>query len=212
MKHLLFLISISLYLVCPHIIKADVVGSAHDFSVNGWSGGKICLPCHAPHNTNTNITAPLWNHEMSTATYTLYQSPTLSGPIDQPGSISKLCLSCHDGTVALDSFGGATGSVTISGDRNIGTDLTDDHPIGVTWYHQTIDNDTPSSHCMRCHVDIPIASRDMPLPFFEDDVDRARLECATCHEPHNNVPDGNEKMLRISIKSGSGLCLHCHDK
>ncbi len=50
----------------------------------------------------------LWNHALSTATYTMYDntwSPTITGAQDaQPTGHSKLCLGCHDGTVGIDTF------------------------------------------------------------------------------------------------------------
>ena len=67
---------------------------------------------------------PLWNHKVTTATYTLYSSPTLKATLSQPTHYgSKLCLSCHDGTVALDSFGGNTGTTFIDSSNSVGTDL-----------------------------------------------------------------------------------------
>ena len=86
------------------VIAQTIVGSAHDFSGEGWSGGEICLPCHTPHNADTTEPdAPLWNHAVTSALYTLYDSPTMDVAPEQPRPASKLCLSCHDGTVALDS-------------------------------------------------------------------------------------------------------------
>ena len=88
-----------------------IVGSAHDFSGQGWSGGQICVPCHTPHKANITVAdAPLWNHALTAATFTLYSSPTLNATLTQPGGGSKLCFSCHDGTVAINSFGGTTDS------------------------------------------------------------------------------------------------------
>jgi len=44
----------------------------------------------------------LWNHQMSSVTnYIVYTSPTLKAVVGQPDGSSRLCLSCHDGTVAL---------------------------------------------------------------------------------------------------------------
>ncbi|MCP4667023.1 MAG: cytochrome C, partial [Deltaproteobacteria bacterium] len=158
---------------------AVISGSAHDFSTFGWSNNEICLPCHTPHNANTLPDAPLWNHELTTASYTLYTSSTLDATMGQPDGRSKLCLSCHDGTVAIDSFGGVTGGTTITGDANLGTDLRDDHPVSFEW-------GTPhpilGAPCLKCHfgaVD--------PLPFFDNGSgNNNRLECATCHDVHNS--------------------------
>lgn len=115
--------------------RGGIVGSKHDFTAQGWSGGQLCMVCHTPHHADTSVTgAPLWNHQTTMATYTLYSSPTLDSKPTQPTHYgSKLCLSCHDGTVALDSFGGKTGTTFISGNAKIGTDLRGTHPIGIIY-------------------------------------------------------------------------------
>lgn len=192
----LTLLAAGLLLLAPVSARAKITGSAHDFSGAGWSGNRICRPCHTPHSAGSTTQAPLWNHAVTTATYTLYSSPTMDVPVQQPGEVSKLCLSCHDGTVALDSFGGNTGSNMISGPALIGTDLSNDHPVGIEWKHQTV------SACSPCHYihGNPYSYR---VRFYNK-----RVECASCHDPHNN--GSQEKgMLRVSM-AGSELCLECH--
>ncbi|MCP5103244.1 MAG: cytochrome C, partial [bacterium] len=171
----------------------------------GWAGGEICLPCHTPHNADPygdNITdAPLWNHDADmTTVYTLYSSPTMNVAPEQPRGISKLCLSCHDGVIALDSFGGATGGTPISGDAMLDTTLADDHPISIEWVHQL---EIRSGQCMSCHSVHPNAFISV-LPFFDGYV-----ECASCHDVHNTV--GYDHLLRLP-RQNSEICLHCHGK
>ena len=137
----------------------DITGSAHDFSAAGWADNQICKPCHTPHNADISLTGRLWAHTMSTATYRSHggavSDPNLNdnsastesalGVVGQTDmdSASRLCLSCHDGTVALDSFMGKTGGTAGSfigtgGDRggvnsNLlsgANDLANDHPVG----------------------------------------------------------------------------------
>ncbi len=179
---------------------ANIEGSPHDFSSSGWSGGEICLPCHTPHNASMVISdAPLWNHLVTSATFTVYSSPTMKGSALQPRGPSKLCLSCHDGTVALDSFGGNGGGNMISAAANIGTALTDDHPISIYWNHQNEIN----SICLKCHNPRPTDFNPI-LPFFN-----RYIECSTCHDVHNK--SGFSHLLRKSMQS-SELCFHCHGK
>ena len=90
-----------------------ITNSDHDFTGEGWADSEICKPCHVPHNAVTGLIAPLWNHEVTTATYTLYSSSTLDSSVGQPEGRSKLCLSCHDGTVAIDNFGGFAGGTVL---------------------------------------------------------------------------------------------------
>ena len=191
-KKYIFTFIIILLLSSP-IFSQGIVGSKHDFSELGWSDGEVCKACHTPHNASDQTGAPLWNHTMSAETYTVYTSSTLYGAPNQPGTQSKLCLSCHDGTVALDSFGGQSGNTHLTGNANMGSDLSDDHPIGIDWNH----NDYNTIDCGNCHWD-------MPIPFFD-----RKVECSSCHDAHN--ASNNDHFLRKTMV-GSELCLHCHGK
>jgi len=199
------LLALSALLVPGFLVPSDgsIVGSKHDFSRQGWSGGRICLPCHTPHNANTTLTnAPLWNHAVTTATYTLYSSDTLNAQLEQPSSSSRLCLSCHDGTVAIDSFGGQVGSRMVTGDALIGTDLRGTHPISFEYTSSLANEDgglwDPTS-----------APSGLGGTIETDLLIRGKVECSSCHDAHNK--DGNEALLRID-NQGSALCLTCHDK
>ncbi|MCC6206530.1 MAG: hypothetical protein IT488_00025, partial [Gammaproteobacteria bacterium] len=105
----------------------------------------------------------MWNRRLSSETYTTYSSTSLDavppgGVLPQPGGKSKLCLSCHDGTIALGPVnvlnreehlspgkeipftGTAAGGTIPAGlgtttgfTRRIGVDLTNDHPISFTY-------------------------------------------------------------------------------
>ena len=112
--------------------QAVIQGTAHDLSA--VSGGKVCGFCHTPHRAIAQT--PLWNHSLSTAVYKIYESSSLEADVGQPTGSSKLCLSCHDGTIALDQTvtGSSGGSTFIEpGAANLGTDLSDDHPISIFW-------------------------------------------------------------------------------
>ena len=176
----------------------SIVGSAHDFSSQGWSRGEICIMCHAPHNAVKPQLVPLWNHLTTTVAFTLYSSSSLHNTPGQPGAHSKSCLSCHDGTVAIDSFGGTTGSRFISGPALIGTDLSDDHPIGIGFSHEN------GLNCLNCHGMHPFGFVSV-LPFFD-----GKVEGATCHDVHNMRVAGPQLVRKTLTKSA--LCLHCHAK
>ena len=149
---------------------ADVRGTPHNLSSAGpgtlraQSETQVCVFCHTPHSATPGAT-PLWNRKLSGATYTVYTSSSLDaniiqGQLDQPGGSSKLCLSCHDGTLAIGSVnvlngqgssttqgtvsvpmvGTGPGGVMASGEgtttgftRYLGTDLRNDHPISLTY-------------------------------------------------------------------------------
>jgi len=200
------------------IAQAGISGSKHDFGAFGWAKNQICLPCHAPHNTIVKdangvlVAGPLWNHTLSTATYDLYYDAAglkVTGKVD---TNSMLCLSCHDGTVAVDSFGGGAGTQQLTGGL-LGTDLTNDHPIGeaAIW-----PNPNPS---FMVDPALRTAAGIMPLRNLADG--RAAVGCTSCHEPHNRKNQANMLWVNNSgaattvdgrAVSGSALCLNCHKK
>ena len=183
----------------------SIVFSKHNLSVSGPGSlrssteADICIFCHAPHNT-TGL-APLWNHDLSAAIYTPYSSSTLKATVGQPTGASKLCLSCHDGTVALGMVANRSATIPMqsgvttipSGRTRIGTDLSAHHPISFTY-------------------DAVLATaqgelRDPATLLQEVRLDRSgQLQCTSCHDPHNNQY-GN---FLVKDNTGSALCLKCH--
>ena len=201
---------------------AGIAGSVHDFSGSIFSGGQICVVCHAPHNVQGFLGAPLWNHDVSTATYTLYSSLTLDATINQlapqgpntTGGPSRLCLSCHDGTVAVDSFGGATGTVFITGAANFGTDLSDDHPI--SFVYDTALATTDGGLADPAAATVTIGGGAFTRTGLIQDVMLIgdSVECSSCHSVHNDYVVGGiggDPLLKIS-KLSSAICLACHTK
>lgn len=184
------------------IAAAQITGSDHDFSGQGWTqNDQICVVCHAPHNNTTVAAAPLWNHDSSTGPWTMYGGSDIQGAIDAaPSGVSLLCLSCHDGTVALDSFGGATGTAFLTGTENIGTDLSNDHPISIV-YDNVADTGLAAPT-----VGSGVAGG---TTIAADMLYSGKVECASCHDVHNSFGIG--ALLKKSNAS-SGLCLTCHLK
>lgn len=130
---------------------------------------------------NSAPVAPLWNRALSGATYTPYTSSTLDAAVDQPTGSSKLCLSCHDGTIALGAVisraqaiemaGGVT--VMPAGPALLGTDLGDDHPISFVYDGALSAQDAQLRH--------PGTLTDAVK------LDRTgQLQCRSCHDPHDN--------------------------
>jgi len=204
------LLRLSTLLVCVLLIAGvgygqTIVGSKHDFSNENWNNtGEICIVCHTPHNADASVQdAPLWNHQLTTATYTLYNSGTFDATAGQPGGSSKLCLSCHDGTVAVDNFGSRTnGNDFVSGDKLIGTDLSNDHPVSFVYDASLATTDGGL-------FDPVTANSGLGGTIDQDLLISSKVQCASCHDVHNG--SGLGKLLRIS-NSGSGLCLTCHNK
>ncbi|MBL8487634.1 MAG: hypothetical protein JNK22_11130 [Rhodocyclaceae bacterium] len=192
-----------------------ITGSAHDFSTKAWSGGRICVACHTPHKADTTTTdAPLWNHKNSTATYTMYSSATLNATGLAVGGRSKLCLSCHDGTVAVDNFGGvATPSTFITAANNLGNNLGDDHPVGFAYNTALATADGSLEDPATKTVTIGTGTTTKTGTIASVMLFAGKMECSTCHDVHNTFTVGaaGTGMVKIS-NAGSALCIACHKK
>jgi len=237
---------------------ANVANSKHNLSATGTGlittsdDDQVCVFCHTPHGATISPGAPLWNRRLSTQTYTTYTSSsldaeTIAGQLQQPAGSSKLCLSCHDGSLAIGAVnvsggqqnvtfnmtGTGAGGEMPAGDgaqtgytRNLGIDLTNDHPISLTF-------DTT----------LAIADGELRDPATSDEIglrspgvrpmfpleptgpaNESQMQCASCHDPH--LPDtGGEprKFLRGNRlqqidpvgafdADNDIACLGCHDK
>ena len=193
------------------VSAGTIAGSAHDFSTQGWSSGQTCLPCHTPHKSNTTVAdAPLWNHALSTAVYTLYASPTLNAVLAQPSGGSKLCFSCHDGTVAINSFGGTTGTNFIGSGDKIGPDLRSEHPIGFTYDTTLASTDGSLKNPAVATVTIGAGTTTKTGTIAATMLFGGKLECASCHDVHNTFTNGG-KLLKVT-SAGSAICIACHSK
>ncbi len=154
---------LALGLFSGSVLAAGIANSKHDLSNNasntaGSASGagangttEICVFCHTPHGSAASTNGPLWNRTASAASYTNYaNAESMDSAGLTPSSSSLACLSCHDGTVAMDSLvnkpGSGTGAPTYtwagaafttkllsSAAALIGSDLRNDHPIGVAY-------------------------------------------------------------------------------
>ncbi|MFQ5773641.1 MAG: cytochrome c3 family protein [Kiloniellaceae bacterium] len=179
----------------------DVVNTVHNLSVSGPGPFKslnidqVCVFCHTPHNAQPQ--GPLWNRQMSGQTYIQYGSTTLQAFPGQPTGKSRLCLACHDGTVALGALGNLPPGVIndlqstfLSGRASLGTDLSDDHPISFPY-------DTA----------LQAADKELANPLTVGlPLENTELQCTTCHDPHERdiVP-----FLHRTSLNGE-LCTSCH--
>ena len=200
-------------LTCSVWMFSQITGSAHDFSAAGWnSTGRICIVCHTPHNADTTVAnAPLWNHEVTAvAAYTLYPSGgTMNATPAQPSGISLLCLSCHDGTVALDNFGGASGGTDfVSAANNVGTVLSDDHPIGFT-YDAALATADGGLHDPTTEPSGIVGGTTIHADLLGG---TGEMHCSSCHDVHDAAGTGIGGFLLVKSNAASALCLTCHDK
>jgi len=189
--------------------SASIVISKHNLSISGpgevksTTESRICVFCHTPHNAHRDIPY-LWNRSDQTTNYTPYQSSTMYAAIGQPTGASKLCLSCHDGTIALGAvlsqateipFAGGFRTLPNTRPSYLGTDLSDDHPISFS-YQTSIDQG---------NSELAVTNA-LPTEISLDDG--GQLQCTACHDPHDNTW-GN---FLVMSNQFSALCTGCHIK
>lgn len=196
-------------LPCTRAPGESVVNSVHNLAVGGpgsikaVSEGNVCVFCHTVHRASG--ATPLWNHTLSSVSnYVVYGSARLTSldvTVPQPNGSSRLCLSCHDGTVALGNVSSGAAQIQMqsgvtkmpAGAKNLGTDLSGDHPISFVY-------------------DAALAARDpevkdpSQLPATVKLDSQSRLQCTACHNPHDNQ-FGN---FLVMDNTGSALCTACH--
>lgn len=175
--------------------------------VKAASESQVCVFCHTPHNANQSVSSPLWNRGFSSATYTPYTSDSMDAITTQPTGDSKLCLSCHDGTIAIGTVGvlNGVGPVTIpmSGTgaggvipnglgastgftRNIGIALGNDHPISFAYNPALAAADGELRNPPVIVSGSTVVGNQIagvhPKPIFPLQSDQ--MQCSTCHDPH----------------------------
>lgn len=200
-------------------------------STDPTQGGtsQICVFCHTPHGGNTS--APLWNRATYVTTYGTYTSDVLAGlgywgaedPLSGNTHVkTAICLSCHDGTVALGSVANmpkdipgsftkikmGTDKIASTSAGYIGTDLSDDHPVAIRHDNSTINKSDPelkmpTTGSVRLYnmVNGKAAATNPQAP-------GDYVECTSCHDAHDNQYG---KFL-VGSNEASGICTSCHRK
>ena len=194
-----------LRLVVAPPVSAGIGETVHNLSVSGpgeiraMSEERICIFCHAPHGASTQ--APLWNRRDSRASYLFYESSTLDALVGQPTGATRLCLSCHDGTVALGELVSEPREIELNQpflDLDTGsleTDLADDHPVSFVYDHDL------------AAQDLELESSLTIRPPARLDAD-GRMQCTSCHDPHDNSLGS----FLLVDPFGGALCTACHRK
>jgi predicted CXXCH cytochrome family protein len=181
-------------IISPHNLSAGSPGQ-----IRATSEQEVCIFCHTPHNATA--IRPLWNRELPTSSYTVYASRSLDAQPGQPTGSSKLCLSCHDGTIALGAVASRSTVIQMAagvtvlppGASNLGTDLSDDHPISFVYNSALTQKDRALAH-----------PNSLPKTLRLDS--NGELQCTTCHDAHNNVYGDFLTMSNLH----SEMCTSCH--
>jgi predicted CXXCH cytochrome family protein len=191
--------------------KSSVVDSPHNLSVTGkgeirsMSETRVCIFCHSSHNASSE--GPLWNHETTPRQFQTYNRSTMVSNPEAPNGATKLCLSCHDGTVAVGAVRSMRGTIAMvnvgpSGEiptgrkSNLGTDLSGTHPVSVRFEQRSA-----------------IRKQSLRWPPFDAQsqvgVDaEGYVQCTSCHDPHGSR---STKYPFWQKESFSEVCTVCHD-
>jgi len=187
----------------PHALAAgSIADTAHNLSTSGKgeiksnTEDRICIFCHTPHASA--IDSPMWNRR--SRGYTNYESSTSDAVAGKNNGPSRLCLSCHDGTIALgDMVSGKRNrrghkndlrETFLKGRSNLGTDLSNDHPIAIIYDSELLFKDSGLRN--PDNVDLPLVENE--------------IQCTSCHDPHS---DKIPPFLHKSTLNGE-LCTTCH--
>jgi len=222
-------IAVSLVLACLALAAGNparaqgerVASTLHNLSASGpgeiraLDETEICKFCHIPHNAVEPV--PLWGHTLSRAEYRVPPVSAADGtrrPGGQPDGSSRLCLSCHDGTVALGDIGGQPRSTRMAGaqrltrDRSsyLGTDLSGSHPISFV---------VPDGHAPAMDGERDIGLKPRAAIQADGDVRldaEGKMQCTSCHDPHADRYYQPGRVPRFWVKpTVQEVCLTCHE-
>jgi hypothetical protein len=217
-----------------------IEGSPHDFSGPSYTWNTrrgVCSPCHSAHNTDPAQTIPLWNHQNSTGPFTMYTSPTLNyTPGSAPDGPSLACLSCHDGTVAINAPISGLGTNTgyyIDPAAKVGPDLHTTHPISFVYDAALATSDGGLENPLTYKIGDPKTALTVSTPpvpptwsgtsLTGKTIDQAllidhKMQCSSCHDVHKMIGSAPSSGILVKISGsdadsrGSLICRTCHIK
>lgn len=211
-----FLMSFFLFSSCIAFAQtlSGINDTKHNLSVTGpgdvraLTETRICIFCHTPHNAAPST--PLWNKSLEPVSYVLYSSSTLTAVPLPPNGPSRLCLSCHDGTLAPGAVLRPAGGIAVSGGiptgslSYLGLELKGDHPFSFS-YDDSVSN--------------PYAGlSSAPPPELTFYGFNNFVECSTCHDAHEDAyrsPDIHGNLTGKFLAEDnrySTLCIKCHSQ
>jgi hypothetical protein len=216
-ERVLCLLALLMVIFTPLWVSGQgILNSHHDFPTE-WKGtGRNCMPCHFPKDTLVRTELKhFWGKHTDGLVFQVF---SISNQDRNPGGNSKLCLSCHDGSIARNNHLSKPKSGKNVGLNTLG-DGSQEHPISIV-YNTSVGNTLKLRN--------PITTMSGLGESIEKDLlSGGRVEYTSCHDVHlpRNTQgcvgchrDGNYKSgvivdlsLRIS-NTNSNLCLTCHLK
>lgn len=217
-KNLVFIVLLSFY------NKSNSQGirlSHHDFRGGFWGGTKHCLPCHTPNVVDEKVAkTPLWNDEMTKVPFQIYTDHALEGTKGLPAGETKLCLSCHDGTIAINYHGGSTNKTAMFNNGKLIVNQRNNHLVSIAYDSVLISKNkklhdprtAPSGLGGTIQEDLLVNNKMVCTSCHDVHISRNTQGCAGCHLTR---PIGHKMTRSLSLRKsndGSALCLTCHKK
>ncbi len=225
MKKLLVVLLVIAIALVAGVAMANIAGSKHDLSSartatqTYYSSGAVtttetCVFCHTAHSASTTM-HPIWNRPAGSATFVTYGPTMANTPTMATASGSTaLCLSCHDGSTAMNVLLNAPGSGNtalsnttlgvITTVANLGADMTNDHPIGVVYTTNTAGLRAPGPASPTPGIVKINGVNSVAATSGSDQV-----HCSSCHDVHNT--NNNPLFMPLAGgNTGSQLCITCH--
>lgn len=209
--------------------KADAITGVHFFG-NAQGTVDVCVMCHVPHRAPKSPL--LWNHVFSANNYSWSDWTQTTGGTNLPTNIkewsgsSKMCLSCHDGSVAIDALYytppdlfpyGKSGFPIGHGVIGAGGNMKGHHPIAMPYPYNGVKNTYNGITTGDDALKSGWVANPTRVKIYTDPNGGANnrgIECSSCHDVHTgsrDYPGGRQNNLRDTL-AGSQLCLDCHTK
>jgi len=240
-----------------HIVTRNDITSG---TVTGTT--QVCVFCHTPHHSNTDARPLWNRNMPNSSSYVGYGTTIAGTSVAKPkaGSASLACLSCHDGVTTFDNLVNAPGKgtamvtggwsffddgVDVSTTKNIGdpgipmfarvnlgTDLTNDHPVNVPYSGGTKASLRPTGTTIGT-IDLSTGLNNTTAYFVwmqqnkwavsgfisstatigdllrSDNTTSSNVECSSCHDPHfsnQSYPeytrDSNNNFTGLNVGDG----------
>lgn len=193
-------------------LGGSIGDSVHDFRSKQWNGERICVVCHTPGPSDGSVAAmPQWAFGEPGRSFTLYGNVQATGSRVRPGANSRLCLSCHDGTLATDRSRSAVGADLTAPARDVDSTLANHHPIGIAYQKAIATASGRLFDPAAKTVTIGSGEQARTGTVAALLLTSGRVECLSCHDVHNTFTVERTALLRAS-PDGRAICVACHDK
>jgi Zn-finger protein len=201
--------------------------------------GRVCAYCHTPHHALSDNTTegyadylPLWSHKITSQTnFKAYFTPTVGVDTNRAlAGVTILCMSCHDGVVAVDEhynnpgnsvkladdgFGGTAVGLANNADAPGAANFGNDHPIGFSYDEALLKH--PGDLRAKTTVWAGSGANTHVRTIGDGLTGGDFFTCASCHDVHNkdnvaNSVNANVNYFLYADQKDSAFCVTCHVK